>query len=681
MKTLAREFVATIRKMRRPSEIAALLLIVVVIALGVVATIWGVRYSLAINRLAAGVGDVTFYGADGRPWFRLDERRRDVPLDQISPYLQQAIIATEDRRFYLHPGIDPLGLARAVRDNVRRGAAVEGASTLTQQLARTLFLSNARTVGRKGQEAVLALMIETRLSKRQILELYLNRVYLSAGVYGVEAMSLSLYGKHAADLSLQEAALIAGLVKAPSALSPWTNLDGAVRRSAHVLDRMREAGFISAAEVASAERQRSRIKPYPSPVDPRGGYAKEYLRQQFRDHFGGDQPADWEVHTTVLPSLQDMAERSVEAGLQHLGVPTAQAALVALDPETGHVLAIVGGRDFTSSAFNRAVRSRRQPGSAFKPFVYAAALQHGLTPVSVLRGLASLSPQGEEEWTPRNVSGRVDDELTLRQAFIESNNRAAVALQQRVGVSSIQRVASDLGIRDQPAVPSLALGSGLTTPLELTAAYAAFPNGGYAVTPGGLLRVVDDAGQVVLEEAPERRRVMSDAVAYQVLSLMTDVVDRGTGTAARSLGVRFPVGGKTGTTNDFKDAWFVGFSAHLVVGVWVGLDQPATIRDGATGARAALPIWAEFMRRASRVVRPSAFEPPEGMRAVQLCHVSYLRPVEQCPVYTEYFKEGDDVPSGHCQLHGGTFRQNAERVIERVVGGLLGKLWGKISGK
>jgi penicillin-binding protein 1A len=218
------------------------------------------------------------------------------------------------------------------------------------------------------------------------------------------------------------------------------------------------------------------------------------------------------------------------------------------------------------------------------------------------------------------------------------------------------------------------------TPLELTAAYAAFPNGGYAVTPGAILRVTDDAGSVVLEEPFERRRVMGEDVAFQVVSLMQDVVDRGTGTSVRNW-VRFPVGGKTGTTNDFKDAWFVGYSSNLVVGVWVGLDQPATIRDNAYGSRMALPIWAEFMRRASRMVRPGGFVPPDGMRAVELCHVSYVRPVDGCPVYTEYFKEHDGVPVTHCQIHSGTFRQRAERVIEKVVGGMLSALWNKMRGR
>jgi penicillin-binding protein 1A len=681
MTAVGREVMQALRRMRGPWDRVALLLVVLVIALWIVAFAWTVRYAVAVNRLAGGVGDVVFYGADGRPWFRLDDRRRDVPLAQISPYLQQAVVATEDRRFWWHPGIDPLGLLRAIMVDLRRGETVEGGSTITQQLARTLFLSNVRTAGRKGKEAVIATMLETRLTKPQILELYLNRVYLSGGLYGVEAMSLALFGRHASSVSLAEAALIAGLVQAPSALSPWSNLEGAIQRSDTVLRRMESGGVITSAQAAAARRQRFRIRPYPALAEARHGYAKAYLRQQFRNRFGGDRPPDWEVHTTLVPAIQDAAEQAVSSGLRRLGSRELQAALVAIDADTGHVLAIVGGRDFATTTFNRAVRSRRQPGSAFKPFVYAAALERGYSPVSVLRGLEALPPQGREEWTPRNVSGVVEDQLTLRDAFIRSNNRAAVALQQRVGSRPILRLASSLGVSRQPDVPSLALGSGLVTPLELTAAYAAFPNGGYAVSPGGILRVLDDTGSVVLDEPFERRRVLPEDVAFQVVSLMTDVVDRGTGSGVRDWGVRFPVAGKTGTTNEFKDAWFVGYSAHLVVGVWVGFDEPATIRANATGSRVALPIWAEFMRRTSRLAPPAPFTPPGGMRAVELCSVSYLRPVNGCPVYTEYLKASDAVPREHCQIHSGSFQQRAERIIEKVVGGLLGKLWGKVRGE
>lgn len=681
MRSMAREVADFLRHIRSLRDLAAVLLLVATIAVWLFAFGWAARYALAVNRLAGGVGDVVFYGADGRPWFRLDDRRRDVPLAQISPYLQQAVVATEDRRFWWHPGIDPLGLARAMLVDVRRLDMVEGGSTITQQLARTLFLSNVRTFGRKGQEAVITIMLETRLTKEQILELYLNRVYLSGGLYGVEAMSMGLFGKHANAVSLAEAALIAGLVQAPSALSPWSNLEGARRRSDTVLRRMQAAGFITQTQATAARRQRLRIRPYPALADARHGYAKAYLRQQFRNRFGGDRPADWEVHTTLVPVLQDAAEQAVTSGLRRLGIPNLQAALVAIDADTGHVLAVVGGSDFTTTTFNRAVRSRRQPGSAFKPVLYAAALGRGFSPVSVLRGLAELPAQGREEWTPRNVSGEIEDQLTLREAFIESNNRAAVALQQQIGTRPVLRLASDLGIESQPDVPSLALGSGLVTPLELTAAYATFPNGGYAVSPGGIRRVVDDTGVVVLEEPFERRRVIPEDVAFQMVSLMSDVVGRGTGTAVRDWGVRFPVAGKTGTTNDFKDAWFVGYSAHVVAGVWVGFDEPATIRANATGSRIALPIWAEFMRRASRLVPPAPFTPAPGMRAVELCSVSYLRPVDGCPVYTEYLKENDAAPRAHCQIHSGTFKQRAERVIEKMIGGLLGKLWGRIRGQ
>ena len=663
---------------RRPLEALAWALVVAVIVGWTVLTVWTVRYTIAVNRLASGLGDVVFYSGDGRPWFRLDERRRDVALAQIAPVLQRAVLDTEDRRFYWHPGIDPIGLGRAVFVNLRRGEMREGASTLTQQLARTLFLSNRRTIGRKAQEAALAVMLEVRLSKAQILELYLNRVYLSAGLYGVEAMSVGAFGKRARDVTLAEAALIAGLVQAPSALSPWSNLEGARRRSETVLARMQTAGHITAAQARAARRARLAIRPYPSSVNARHGYAKEFLRQQFRDRFGGDQPPDWEVHTTLLPSLQDAAERSVADGLARLGVRGLQAALVAVDPETGNVLAVVGGRDFRESQFNRAVRSRRQPGSAFKPFVYAVALERGLSPVTELSGLTSLAPQGNEEWTPRNVSNRIEDRLTLREAFFESNNRAAVSLQQRVGARSVIRLASDAGVRDQPDVPSLALGSGLVTPLALTTAYAMFPNGGDAVAPRAILRVVDEAGGVVLFEPVRREHVLSPEVAFQMVTLMQDVVTRGTGSALERWSLSMPVAGKTGSTNEFKDAWFVGFSRRLVVGVWVGFDQPATIRRNGYGARMALPIWADFMRRARRAVPGGAFQPPATLEVEELCRVSFKRPVDGCPVYTEYFKASDSRPRQHCQVHQGTLRQRAQRAVEKAVVGVLKGIWDRI---
>jgi len=647
------------------------------VALTAITVIWSMRQGWAVFKLRRGVGDTWFYAADGRAWFRMDEQRRDVSLDQIARDLQNAVIAVEDHRFYAHIGIDPIGLGRALYRDARGGGRLEGGSTLTQQLARTLFLSNKQTLGRKAQEAVLALLLEQELSKKQILELYLNRIYLSAGVYGVETMSRNLYGKPASALSLPEAALMAGLIRAPSALSPWGNLDAALERSRVVLQRMREEGFITPAQERAAAQERPRIRPYPGATEAQAGYAKEYLRQQFRDRFGGDHPPDWQVRTTFVPELQDAAERAVESGLRRFGHGDLQAALVAIDPETGDVLALVGGRDFRLSQFNRAWRSRRQPGSAFKPFLYAAALSKGFSPVSVLEGLTSIAPQGPEEWAPRNAGAEDPQALTLRAALLESNNRAAALLQQRIGSRPVLRLASDVGLRDLPDVPSLSLGTGLVTPLALTTAFSMFPNGGNAVPPRALTRVIDADGGVAYDNPVHQERVISPEVAFQMVSMLEDVVDRGTAAPARTTyGVRFPVAGKTGTTDDFKDAWFVGFTSSTVVGVWVGRDQPATIGREAYGARYALPIWSEFIKAAARRRGAREFEPPAGMRDEQLCKVSYLKPVEGCPVYTEYFKEGDDVPTRLCPIHQGSVKQQIRRAVQGFFSGLGRKLKG-----
>ena len=638
--------------------------------------LWTMRQGWAVYKLRRGVGDTWFYAADGRAWFRMDEQRRDVALAQIAPDLRHAVVAVEDHRFFSHIGIDPIGLGRAIYRDLRY-QKLEGGSTLTQQLARTLFLSNKKTPLRKAQEAILALLLEHELSKPQILELYLNRVYLSAGVYGVETMSRNLYGKPASALTLPEAALLAGLIRAPSALSPWSNLDGALDRSRVVLQRMREEGFITPAQERAAAQVRPRIRPYPGATEAQYGYAKEFLRQQFRDRFGGDHPPDWQVRTTFVPELQDAAERAVESGLRRFGNQNLQAALVAIDPATGDVLALVGGRDFRQSQFNRAWRSRRQPGSAFKPFLFAAALARGYSPVSVLEGLMSIEPQGPDEWAPRNSNDVAAEALTLRAALIESNNRAAALLQQRIGSRPVLRLASDVGLRDLPDVPSLSLGTGLVTPLELTTAFAAFPNGGSAVRPRALTRVVDADGGVAFDNPAQQDRVIPPQVAYQMVSMLQDVVNRGTASAARSTyGVRFPAGGKTGTTDDFKDAWFVGFTTSTVVGVWVGEDQPATIGREGYGARYALPIWSDFIKAAARKRGAREFSVPADLHEEMLCSESYQKPVEGCPTYTEYFKEGDQIPSRLCTIHKGSVKQQIKRAVQGFFSGLGKKLKG-----
>ena len=639
------------------------------VAFSAIALYWTSRHALAIHRLTRGVGDTVFYGADGKPWFSLDENRRDAAIGDISPHLRAAVVSVEDHRFYEHNGIDPLGIARAFQRNLMR-SSTEGGSTLSQQLARTLFLSNDRTYMRKAKEALLALMIEDQLSKEQVLEMYLNRVYFGAGTYGAEAMSRRLFGKPAKRLTLPEAAMLAGLPQAPSALSPWTNYDGARARANVVLARMRDERAITPEAASAAQATRVRITSSPGTGNARSGYAKDFLRHEFRERVGNDHPPDWQVHTTFIPSVQEAAERALVSGLARVGARGLQGAIVALDPETGDIVALVGGRDFNASPFNRAVRSRRQPGSAFKPFVYAVALERGMSPVSILTNLHSVSAPGRQEWTPRNSGDDSPESATLREALLESNNQAAVALQMKVGTGSVRSLAADAGLRDMPDVPSLALGSGLVTPLDLTAAFAAFPNGGFAVKPRAIVRVLDADGSVAVRNKVETRRVISRETAFQVVSMLEDVVEVGTASSVRSMGLRIPVAGKTGTTNEFKDAWFVGFSTSVVAGVWVGYDQPQPIGRDAYAARIALPIWADFMRRTAGTLKAEQFEPPPGLSEKTLCRISYLRPLDGCPVYTEYFKEGDAVPSRMCPIHSGSLRQEAKRVLGDALRGL-----------
>jgi penicillin-binding protein 1A len=655
----------------------AVLLLVSATVAGGAAVFWVTNHALAIRRLKGGVGDTVFTWADGKHWFRMDEQRQDVPLPEISPFLRDAVVAVEDHRFRQHVGIDPLGVARATWVNTKSDET-QGASTITQQLARTLFLSNRRTWTRKAKEAVLSIVLEQQLSKDEILELYLNRVYLSSGVYGVEPLSRRLFGKPSHDLTLAESALVAGLIRSPSALSPWTNLDGAIERAHVVLSRMREEGYITAAQEAEAAATRVRIRPYSVAVDSRAGYAKEYLRQAFRNEFGGDHPPDWQVRTTFLPVVQDAAERAVADGLRRLGRPGLEAALVAMEPSTGDVVAMVGGHDFLESPFNRAVRARRQPGSTFKPFVIAAALAQGWSPVSRVDGLGSISIPDEagQEWSPRNVEVSTQDAMTLREALRESNNRAAAAVQQRVGTRAVLQLAAATGLRDQPEVPSLSLGTGLVSPMDLTRAYAVLANGGWLVESRGVLQVVDADGDLALDNRIQRVRALSPAVAFQMTSMLQDVIEHGTGQSVRGWGAPSPVAGKTGTTNEFKDAWFAGYSSSLVAVVWVGYDQPESMGRQAYGARIAGPIWADFMRRAARSYPARPFTPPGDVRPVALCRASFARPVRGCPTYTEYLKADDVEPVETCRSHQGS----AGEEVRRAVGGLLGRLLSRVFG-
>jgi penicillin-binding protein 1A len=349
-----------------------------------------------------------------------------------------------------------------------------------------------------------------------------------------------------------------------------------------------------------------------------------------------------------------------------------EAALVAIDPRTGDLIALVGGADYRRSTFNRATRGRRQPGSAFKPIVFAAALAKGYSPVSVLSDLDRVAAPNDPEWRPTSVShgGGSANEVTLRHALAQSNNAAAALLQQRLGSGEVLRLASDVGLRDLPDVPSLALGSGVVSPLDLTAAYTMFPGGGEVVRPRGMVAVLDAEGAQVFDRPVERKRAVSPEVAFQMVTMLREVVDAGTASSARTLGVSGPIGGKTGTTDGYHDAWFVGFSSAVVVGVWVGFDRPAPIGREAYAARIALPIWADFMKRTAGALPARDFPVPPGLTGEELCRESHLKALDNCPVYTEYFKQGDEVPSRLCPVHGGSLKQAAARAVQGILRGL-----------
>ncbi len=475
-------------------------------------TVWTIRYAWTIYRLNRGVGDTVFYDAAGKPWFRLDEQRRDVELEQISTYFKDAVIAVEDHRFYLHPGIDPIALARAVLFNLRSDTGVQGGSTLTQQLARTLFLSNTRTVGRKVKEAALAVLLEVFLSKREILQLYFDRVYLSAGIYGVETMSQKMLGKPAAKLTLGEAALIAGIIQQPSAFSPWTHFDAARRRSFVVLQRMREEGKITAAQERAARAETIRIRSSRSCRTRATATPRNTCASSSATSTAATIRLTGRCTRRSCPRSRMRRKRRCVTGCAGSADAGLQAALVALDPKTGNLLAMVGGSDFRQTPFNRAVRSKRQPGSAFKPFVYAVALERGMSPVSTITGIKQVAIQAPEGvWIPRDERVSEHDSMTLREALLESNNAAAVLLQQQVGSRPVLRLAADLGVPNQPDVPSLALGSGLVSPLELTAAYAVFPSYGYRVRPRGLVTVENATGDIVNQVHVEREQILHRA--------------------------------------------------------------------------------------------------------------------------------------------------------------------------
>jgi penicillin-binding protein 1A len=520
-----------------------------------------------------------------------------LSLREVSPYLPKAVIATEDRRFYSHFGIDPIGLLRASVANLAAGRVVQGGSTITQQLARNLFLTPERSLGRKIRETLLALWLEHRFTKDQLLEIYLNRVYLGAGTYGVDAAAHRYFGKSARHTTLYESAAIAGLLKAPTRLNPTRDREKAAARTAQVLANMVEVGFIRESEAAAASKEETS---FAAVTRPGSRYLADWVAEQIAD-FAGTGDRDLTVTTTLDVRLQAEAEAAIAETLARDGPKAAvsQGALVATTPD-GAVRAMVGGRDYNESQFNRATQAQRQPGSAFKPFVYLAGLEAGLRPSDEFVD----APIRIGNWQPRDYTGHYQGEMTMAEGLAQSVNTISVQVAQRAGIRNVVAVAHRLGISSElmPEM-SLALGTNEVNLLELVSAYAPFANGGAGVWPYGIVEIRDNAGKVIFRRAGSGAgQVMSPEFAGVMNEMLSGVIGHGTG---RTAALPRPAAGKTGTTQDYRDAWFIGYTADLVAGVWLGNDDNSPTNK-VTGGSLPAQTWRRFMLAATRTmpVRP-----------------------------------------------------------------------------
>jgi penicillin-binding protein 1A len=684
-----------------------------------------------------------------------------VPLKRIPEHLIRAVVAVEDSKFWLHSGLDYLAIIRALSKDILARRIKEGASTITQQLAKVVFLSPERTIIRKLKEVVLAFRIEKNLTKEEILELYLNKIYFGHGAYGVEMAARKYFGKSVSDIDLAEAALLAGLIKAPSKYSPYSSLEKAKMRQRIVLRRMQEEGYISEQQVEKAFN-----KPlYLSSLRYAGdevNYFLEYIRKYLEDRYGQEMiyKGGLKVYTTLNRDIQRAAVRSLQEGLRRLdkrqgfrgpvghkdidiekemksagkfkkvlmkpgdlltatvlkvsasratvktrGVigrlplsgagwvrklidkkgkvikrfrnlrltdilrsgdviyvrvrdtkgkmpvftleqePLVQGAVIAIEPATGYIRAIVGGYDFKKSEFNRAIFARRQAGSAFKPVIYAAAMDNGFTPASIIIDEPLVYESDEfGDWVPENYDKRFHGPTRLREALAYSRNIVTVKLLQEIGVEKVIKFARALGIKGPfPHNLTLALGSLSISPLEITSAFCVFARGGVRIEPIAVKYIIDDDGNVIENNKPKGRRVISPQTAFLATSMLEEVVNHGTGWRAKALGR--PVAGKTGTTNEYRDAWFIGYTRELAAGVWVGFDDMRSLGKEETGSRAAAPVWVSFMKQAIKEVTPFGEEPrpfpvPDGIVTAVIDPLTGLLATGSSERMVEFFKEG-----------------------------------------
>ncbi len=607
------------------------------------------------------------------------ENRETVPYDQLPPNLVNAIIATEDNKFYQHHGYDLLGIVRAALKNVVAGHVRQGASTVTQQLARNSFELKGKTFRRKLLEMFVATRIEDRFSKQKIMELYLNRIYFGGGLYGAEAAARGYFDKPAREMSLAECATLAGLVRSPNNLSPWKDREASREARRFVLSRMRELGFITDEQLAGAENV---VLELGNKQNARGqNYAIDYIRQQVIAAVGWDRAMSdgFRIHTTIDSELQNVAEKSLRAQLdqaeQHPGYnhqtyaqyadrlraaraqkspnensthPQApaylQGAVIALDNKTGGILALVGGRDFEHNEYNRALQAKRPPGTAITPFVYAAAFAKGLYPGSIVEDSAldnrTVMIGGTTgilgEWGPERADNRYEGPITAREALAKSKNGSAVRIGTSAGLEAVSQIIRTAGVETKlRPYPSTFLGSSEITLAELALAYTIFPNEGWRPAPPHILDRIEDKDGNVVWQSPGRQthvQVVSPAVAYEVTSCLTDALREGTGqSAAQKDGLKnFPAAGKTGTAYDFTDALFAGYDSAITCVVWAGFDKPQPIYRGAFGSVLALPVWVDVMNASIARYRPQEFPVPPALHKVEICAKSGLLATDKC---------------------------------------------------
>src|SRR2546429_1497830 len=631
----------------------------------------------------------TVYDVDGKIYSRLaGANRLIVSLNEVSPYFIEAVLAREDSRFYEHKGIDWRGILRASIRDIMSGSAKEGASSITQQLARNSLPLGGRTLSRKLLEAMVALRIERQFTKQQILELYVNRIYFGNGCYGVETASQAYFGKSASKLNLPEAALLAGLIRSPNRFSPLKNPEGSrIQRNA-VLDRMVALKKLSSADAEAAKRAKIAPRPRRMPF-VQENYAMDAVQRdlnliltQFHIDNGG-----LSIYTTLDPSVQNAAQDALETQLTKIehqsnfhhpvkanyhppengegdsAMPYLEGAVVVVDNTSGGIRALVGGRDYAQSKFNRAlVPANRQVGSAFKPFVYTIAFSHGVLPGAAISD-GPIRPgeiEGAGNWSPANSDGTYGGIMPCSYGLIHSRNTMSVRVGQFAGLDAVQKVANDLGISSRsggiPHGPAIYIGSFETDLKDLTAAYSIFPNAGVRKQAYIIERIDDQQHKPIYRAAHISVPALDPSAAWMTSQLMEEVLTEGTAASARELGFRLPAAGKTGTTNDYKDAWFLGYTSTLTSGVWVGFDQPVTIIPHGYGAALALPVWTQVMNKAADRYPPQELRPTMPIQRASVCSISNQLATTGCQaVGTAYDIDlpADKVPTVACEVHGG----------------------------